>query len=454
MKLLPKQLQQLNQQQLQSVELLQMSALELEDYLENLAQENPVVDLEPPSAPQPAAPEREEALLRRLQWLEDNDRQNQFYQRVEDEEWDPISRVGHGGGLEETLPRFLSRQLDRMGLDTGVRQAALYLADCLDDGGYLRLSLEELSSGCAIPVPQLRQALELLRTLEPAGVGAENLSQCLELQLLRIGETGPALAIVQNHLEELSQFHYRSIAAQLGISEQAVRQAAGVIQELEPRPGAIFEGRDATQYIQPDVFVEEQDGALTVRSAGGERPLFHINSYYQSLLAQSQDQEVQDYLRAKIRQAEGVLWAIGQRESTLLRCAGAIVRRQAGFFREGPRALLPLRLEDIARELELHPSTVSRAVREKYLQCQRGIYPLNYFFVRGASPRPGEAQVSAAASKALLRRLIDQEDKRKPLSDQALAQRLAQEGCPISRRTVAKYREALHIASASGRRQG
>ena len=445
----PSQQQTLSQQQIQSVELLQMSTLELEGYLRELAQENPVVELDE-ARPEGEAP-REDELLGRLRWLEDNDRQNLYYQRVDEEELDPLARVGIAGGLEETLFRFLSRQLYQLDLDEDTAQGVRYLAACLDGDGYLRTPLDELAENLGCSPAQAERYRAILRSLEPAGVGAETLSQCLELQLERIHETGPALEIVRHHLEALARRQYKAIADKLGVSAEEVRRAERLIRELEPRPGSPFEQPEQIQYILPDVFVEEGEEGLTVRPRGGDRPPFRIHGPYQALLRGSKDQEVRDYLTDKLRQADQVLRALEQRESTLLRCARVIVRRQEAFFREGAQALVPLRLSDVAQELELHESTVSRAVREKYLQCGRGTYPLHYFFSRSAASQGGP--VGGRAARALLRRLIDREDKARPLSDQKLCQAMAELGCPVSRRTVAKYREELGIPGAAGRRQ-
>lgn len=441
----PSQLQHLTQLQLQSVELLQMSTAELEAYIQELALSNPLVEPETTfPAPEPAREPAREA-ERRLRFLEENDRQDRFYRDT----LDPLTLVGTGGGLEETLFRSLSRQIQRLDLPADTAQAVRYLAACLDDSGYLRISLEELAEELGAPLPLLEEALAILRSLDPPGVGAADLSECLALQLERRQETGPALAIVRDCLEPLARRHYRHIAERLGISPEEVEAAAALIRSLEPRPGAVFQRPEQAQYLLPDVFVEERDGQLTVRTRRGDRPAFRISSYYRDLLLHTEEKETREYLTAKLRHAENILWAIGQRESTLLRCAQAIVRRQSAFFRRGPGALLPLRLIDVARELGVHESTVSRTVHEKYLQCSRGVYPMSYFFSRATTAEGG---MSRTAARVLLRQLIDAEDKRHPLSDQKLAERMAQNGCPLSRRTVAKYREEMEIPGASGRK--
>ena len=450
MELQQTQTQRLSQQQLYSTQLLRLGALELEAYVRELAQENPLIELEDASAPAHTQPKKQEDLLGRLRWLEDNDRQNWFYQHYSEEELDPLARIGTGGGLEETLAGFLSRQLERRKPEAETRRLVEYLIGCLDDDGYLRTSTEELARQDGIPLPRLEQALALLQSLEPAGVGAADLSQCLALQLERIGEDGPALAIVREHLGLLAQRHYRAIASKLGVPLSQVEQAQKIIRELEPRPGAVFQPSEQVHYPQPDLTAAEEAGRWVVKSLRGGRPPFQVSGYYRELLKQSEDPEVRDYLTEKLHQAENVLWAAQQRESTLLRCAQAIVERQSGFFQNGPEALVPLTMAEVAQALDLHESTVSRAVREKYLQCSRGLYPLSYFFSRPAGA--DGAGPSGTAARQLLIRLIDGEDKTKPLSDQQLCQCMAQEGCSVSRRTVAKYREALGLPSASGRK--
>lgn len=443
MELLQTQSQQLNYQQMQGLKLLQMGSLELEQYLRELAQENPMVDLEPESS----AREEDDGLLSYLRWLEENDHQNLYYSQMSEEELDPLSRVGTEGGLEETLFRFLSRQLYTMDLEEDLADAVRYLASSLDERGYLAAPLPELARSSSLP--RLERALEILRGLEPAGVGAENLSQCLELQLLRIREEGPALTIVHSHLALLAKRHYASIASKMNISVDQVKQAEAIIRELDPRPGAVFERAEQIPYILPDIFVDEEDGHYTARARKPGRPPFQINGYYRRLLSQSQDPQVKEYLKEKLQQAEGVLRAVDQRESTLLRCAQAIVDSQTQFFRRGPQALLPMRLADVAEKLELHESTVSRAVREKYIQCTQGVYPMSYFFSRSAAA--GKPGVGGVAARLMLKQLIDQEDK--PLSDQKLADLLAQAGCPVSRRTVAKYRGEMNIPDQAGRKR-
>ena len=441
-----KQALKLSPQMLQSMEILQMSTLELNEYIQELVQENPAAELTEPADPG----DEGEELWRRLQSLADLDHQNRQYVTADRDELDPLARVGTDGGLEDTLLLHLTRQLERSHASTLVLRGAQFLAACLDEDGYLRDSVSDLAQAAGLPAPVLEDGLALLQTLDPPGVGAQDLAQCLAIQLRRRGETGPALTIVQKHLERLARKQYHAIAQDLGISQEEVRQAEEQIQSLDPRPGSAFAGREEPHYLIPDLVVVETEQGLSVTYQDSYTPTLQLSGYYCSLQKQSSDPEVKEYLTEKIKQAQFVIQAVEQRRSTLLDCARAIVRRQEGFFLQPGGHLVPLRLSDVAQELSIHESTVSRAIREKYLQCARGVYPLSFFFSRGLGGS-GEG-TSAHQIKARLSQLVSEEDKDHPLSDQKLCQLLEGEGCAISRRTVAKYRDELGIPSASGRK--
>ena len=441
-----KQTLKLGPQMLQSMEILQMSTLELNEYIQELVQENPAAELVEPSG----GGDESEELWRRLQALADLDNQNRQYVTADREELDPLARVGTDGGLEDTLLLHLTRQLERSQASTLVLRGAQFLAACLDENGYLRDEIADLSQAAGLPAPVLEEGLALLQTLDPPGVGARDLSQCLALQLQRKGETGPALAIAQTYLERLARKQYHAIAQDLGISQEEVWAAERQIQSLNPRPGAAFAGREATHYLIPDLAVVETEAGLTVIFPDSYLPTLQLSGYYCNLQRQSADPEVKQYLSNKINQAQFVIQAVEQRRSTLLGCAQAIVRRQEAFFLQPEGLLSPLRLADVAQELSVHESTVSRAIREKYLQCTRGVFPLSFFFSRevgGAGDGSSSYQV-----KSTLAQLLAQEDRAHPWSDQKLRGLLEEKGFAVSRRTVAKYRDEMGIPGASGRR--
>ena len=309
--------------------------------------------------------------------------------------------------------------------------------------------MENLAQAAGLPAAVLEEGLSLLQTLDPAGVGARDLSQCLELQLRRRGEEGTALAIVQRGLERLARRQYRALAQELGVSRQEVLRAEAQIRALDPRPGAAFAPREEPVYLVPDLVVLQGERGLEVHLQESRLPGLRLSRFYCDMYRDDPDPEVRQYLDGKIRQAQWAIQAVEQRRATLLRCAQVLVRRQEAFFQGPGGSLTSLRLADVAAELSIHESTVSRAVREKYLQCARGVYPLSFFFPREVGA--GEGQ-SAHEIKNQLLQLIREEDKSRPCSDQKLCQLLAEAGYAVSRRTVAKYREALGVSSAVGRR--
>lgn len=449
----PKQTQTLSPQMVQSMNLLQMDAMELRDYLQEQFQENPALELEPPV--RPAEGDRDsggDALLQKLEWLHTSDVQNSWYNREDAREAGgrfPEPPDAASGG--ESLYAHLHAQLPE--LPSALSAAAELVLKSLDSAGRLEDSPEALAAHAGLPAAVVEEAVRLVQGLDPAGVAARDLSQCLCLQLIRRGETGLPLRIAQSYLEDMGQDHYHRIAQATGAGREEVQAACRLIRSLDPRPGAAFGPEGPAQYVIPDLAVVAEAGRLEVVLNDAFLPTLRVSSYYYQLMKHTDDAQVRDYLSQKVHQARWLLRSIEQRQSTLLSCARCIVAWQVSFFRLGPDHLRPMSLADIAGQLDIHGSTVSRAVRGKYLQCAFGVYPLKHFF-GGALPGAGGADgVSAQRAKCALRALIDGEDKRTPLSDQKLCQLLAARGVELSRRTVAKYRDELGIPSTFGRKQ-
>ena len=433
--------QKLSPQMIQSMEILQMGTQELQEYVERTLMENPTLELEPESAPR----ERSE-LLRKLEWLNATDRQNRSYHHEA-----PPDLTDTIPDLEsENLYDHLRQQIDMRSLSPRLGIAVDCVLTGLDRNGYLDETTEELALRCGQNIELIVRAEQLIRTLEPAGVAARSLSECLSIQLQRAGHTGLALTIVQNHLEDLAQNHYHIISKKTGASRADIQTACDLIRSLNPRPGSAYAPREAPGYIIPDLLVAEVNGELNIIVGDDFLPVLCVSSYYHSLLIETDDREVRDYLEDKVRQASHLIKSIEQRKSTLLNCAQVIVARQSDFFR-GQGHLSPLVLADVANELGIHESTVSRAVKGKYLQCKRGVLPLAHFFSRAVAGN--EEGVSSQMVKDAIRSLVDGEDKKHPLSDQKLCDLLAARGISVSRRTIAKYRDELDIPSTQARRQ-
>ena len=452
-----KQTQSLSPQMMQSMEILQMGSQELLEYIQDQVQENPVLEVEEKYG----KGDDTAVLQRKLEWLESTDAQNRYYhqQDTEDDEKDPISNYGTVDEREENLYLYVLSQLEVMDLEPELLPVGRFLVESLNQNGWLDESVEDLAEELAKPVELVEKALAAVQSLEPAGVGARNLSECLVLQLQRRHEdSGLAIRIARDFLDPLSKSRYGLIAKSLGVCQEEVRTACDLIRTLNPRPGGGFAARENLVYINPDLFVVNFPDHFELLTNDYFFPNLNISGYYCRMLKSTEDNEVKDYLMGKVRQAKWVVHSIEQRRSTLLRCAECILEFQEEFFRRGPGHLKPMCLADIAQKVGVHESTVSRTVRDKYLQCASGVYPLSYFFSRslGApAARPGTEENASSPdfAKALLKRLIGGEDKRKPLSDQKLCELMSQEGCALSRRTVAKYRDELGIPSTTGRKQ-
>ena len=438
-----KQTQKLSPQMIQTMEILQMGNQELQEYVDELLLENPVLERDGAGDHGSA-----DELLRRMEWLVGDSRRYSRRADAGDAGMAPVAVQPRTEGLYE----HLRDQIVFRNMPVELRMAVESVLTGLDANGYLEESTQELADRSGQPLEAVEEAEKLIRGLEPAGVGARTLAQCLELQLERQGERGLVLTIVRDHLEDVAKNRYHKIAQKTGASREAVQQACGLIRSLSPKPGAAFAPAEPPGTLLPDLVVREVEGRFVASMNDAPGPLLRVNTYYQRLLAESDDPQVREYLTKKMRQADWVVKGIEQRRTTLLRCGQSIAAVQGEFFRKGPGHLKPMTMSDLAAELGVHPSTVSRTVREKYLQCGYGVFPLSYFFSRALAGPEGE-EATAQQAKAAIHALIQGEDKRRPLSDQKLCDLLAKQDMVLARRTVAKYREAMGIPPAAGRRQ-
>ncbi|MBO8173289.1 MAG: RNA polymerase factor sigma-54 [Bacillaceae bacterium] len=444
----------------QAISILQYSSLELAEYLHQQAHENPLIDIqsvdrlnrqqtETPSTEQGPKEIDWEEYLRYRASGEDNS--YRFFDR-EPEEGHPVDRVTCR--RRESMEHDLREQINLMtGLDPERRKIAGYLLGNLDERGYLDVSLEEVSAHLQVPVHQVEKALEIVQALEPAGIGARNLGECLTLQLKRAGETDPLLYdVIEHHLEDLAANKYQKIASALHVDTGRVQRVVDVIRSLNPKPGSFFY-QEAPRFIIPDVTVEKVEGDYVVVVNEQSTPRLSINRYYENLLRQQAGHDdARQFIHQKLNSALWLIRSLEQRRVTLYRVTEAIMKVQRGFLEHGVSHLRPLTLRQIAEELDLHESTISRTTNNKYVQTPRGLYELKYFFTSGINRQDGSA-LSSESIKLMMKNVIEREDKRKPLSDQRIAEQLKQQGITISRRTVAKYREELNIPSSSRRKR-
>lgn len=438
----------LSQKMIQSTEILQMGSMELENYIKELAVDNPVVDLEDNNE----VPSPEDDLMRKLEWLGSSDEQNRVYYS-QDYDLEERDKWNFSVDEGEDLADYLMSQLIGTQYSQKQMEVLNFMALCLDSKGYFNENLEDVARRFDMEKAQAQELLEVIQGLEPAGVGARDLRECLLLQLDRLKiEDIVVRTVVSDYLELLGKNQLHVIAKKMKVSTDAISFASKVIKGLNPKPGNSFSSREHLKYITPDVTVVRLGGYFEILLNEYMYPKININGYYLKLLKGDATKETKNYVTEKVHQAEWIQNCISQRNRTLLSVTKAIVDAQELFFTNGPGHLRPMKLLDIADKLEIHESTVSRAVRDKYMQCSWGIYPLNYFFSKGIATNNAIAAVTPEDVKRAIHEIIDEENKKKPLSDRLISETLSARGINLSRRTVAKYREEEGIKDASGRK--
>ena len=430
----------LTPQLLQSMQVLQMNSQELLEYLGKLSEENPLIEQED----SPALRGAYEELRQKASWIDAGLHGGTFAH--ED------SSMPERGAVDretESLSAFLCDQLDRKRLPKPLLALCKYLAELVDEDGWL--SQDDLDGLLDLKIPQalIDQALETVQNLDPAGVCARDLSECLVLQLKRQGAAPEVMEIAARFLPELGRKHYGPISRELGLTIEETQAAEKVIASLDPHPGQAFQAAEPTVYVRPDVFIIELDGELQVVLNEYYLPRVSISDYYTRLLRESDEKETRVYLQQKMQQAKWLLNSLERRGSTLRSCAQAILDTQRPFFAGQTGELAPMKLTSLAEQLGVHPSTISRTARGKYLQCRQGTYPLRYFFSRAVS----EQGPSQQAVKRKLLELVKAEDPKRPLSDQKLVELLDAQGIQLARRTVAKYRLELGLGSSTARKR-
>ena len=352
-----------------------------------------------------------------------------------------------------TLAEHLREQILQSGFPQRTRDTALALIPYLNRHGFFAEPPEIIAKELEIPTETLQQAIRAIRQLEPAGVGATDLRDSLILQLQRKGEqAGLPMRLLRFHWDDLVHHRYADAARALEVEEEAVQLAAKHISRLNPDPGSGF-SREELGVVVPDLQVLVDKDELTVILTGENIPRLAISAEYRDMLAENADNpELRSYLSRCFREGRELIRAIDERQQTILSIAQAIVQRQKDFFLKGPLMLTPMLMETIAADVGVSVSTISRAVRGKYLRCSFGVYELRRFFSSALAGRDGE-QISADSVRTRIRALVDNEPPDHPLSDDDIRRELEQQGISIARRTIAKYREQLKILPRSLRRK-
>lgn len=453
----------------QSIRLLQMSTLELDQELDAFAQENPFLErvengdsdesngkpddeftLQPPSSSAPADESAAEpAPLSESDWEQDspwaglNDEEDGDYRTVTAESVD--------------LRSHLNSQLGVTQLSEHDKRIVALLIDALDEDGYLTQNLDELAAMLPLELEiepiELHTALHHLQNFDPPGVGARNLSECLTLQLAVLPADTPYLEqariLAKQHLNLLASRDFAKLKRLLHCDDEALRAIQHLITRLNPRPGAAYANTD-TRYIQHDVEVKKAKGRWVASLNTEVIPRLRINRIYADILRRNRESGGQ-YLSSQMQEAKWMIKNIQQRFDTILRVSQAIVDRQRQFFEHGEVAMRPLVLREIAEAVGLHESTISRVTTQKYMHTPQGIFELKYFFGSSCATETGGA-CSATAIRALIKQLVAAENQQKPLSDSQIAEILVKQGIVVARRTVAKYRESMQIPAVSFRK--
>jgi RNA polymerase sigma-54 factor len=468
---------------IQSMEILQLSILALQERIEQELNSNPVLEMEEPANPEDAGAVDQQSQddsgekdlvvdtdnnkvkdFERLDSLDDDyddymGRGEVFRRRTGPDEHDrKLEAINNTAAPPQSLHEHLAGQWQMVEAEDGVKKAGSTIIDYIDERGYLTVRLEQLYSKdrADFTLDDLKQALQLVQKLEPPGVGARDLRECLLIQIAQSGEDmGFEQRLVSEHMDELLENHLPDIARKMNCSVEEINRAIERMSKLDTSPGLQI-GIDRNNPITADVIVQSLDDSndYSVRLADSDLPTLRVNSYYAKMAKDTKvNEKTKQFLQNNIRSAQWVIDAIEQRKNTLLKVARSIVKFQRDFFEKGQLYLKPLPMSKIADEVGVHLATVSRAVAGKYVQCSWGILPLRKFFSGGTEDIEGQEH-SWEAIRAKLQQIIDAEDKCKPLSDDQIRKKLTEGGINnLARRTIAKYRKLLNIPTARFRKK-
>lgn len=459
--------QKLSFQMIQSLKLLQVNTLQLEQLLKTELEMNPV--LETTEEQEPELETEEEKLDEKddaekekeeeedldvsedsIDWEEYLEEGFDMNPRVGEEERSDDDRYEPQPVYRASLTEHLENQLSEKKITERQRLLVQYLINSLESDGYLRVPMDQIVEHTKADVFEIEEALNFIWNMDPSGVGARSLQECLLLQLRHRGlTTSLAARILSETWEQFEKMKIPEIAKRLEVSVAEVQEALEVVKTLNPKPGySVSEENPST--IIPDLIVEKIDGEFVVMLNDRSVPQLHINRNYAKMIRRGSTArtEVKKYVREKLNGAAWLIRSIEQRRTTMLKVMYAIIDKQKDFFEKGPPNLNPLKLQDVADMIGMHISTVSRVTSNKYVQTIHGIYELKYFFTEALGQDSDGSDISVEKIKNRIRELVNEENSTRPLSDQRLSDILSREGLKVARRTVAKYREQLKILPA------
>lgn len=441
----------MTQEMQMSVKLLQMSAYELGQYVNKEMQENPVLeerDLHNSKNNNNDAKDFKEI----IKYLEKDDYKVKNYAvKAENEEVSPFYYIAQ----EKSLKDYLVEQIGELTASHEILEVCKYMVECIDEKGYLSVGLPDICVELTISNEKAETALKILQSLDPEGIGARDLKECLKIQLYNLGlDDDNIYKIIDEYLELLAENKYNVIAKELKLTISEVQKYVDIIKNLEPKPSRGFFTGETVKFIVPDAYINKIQNQYFISMNEDVLPKLNINSLYKEIINNGKDAEAVEYVKEKINSAMFLIKSIEQRKNTVYRVLEEILVVQREYFDNGQEYLKPMTLKKIAINLEMHESTISRAIREKYVSVNNGkVIKIKDLFTNGIASVVGGEDISTINIKKAIKEMVDNEEQKKPLSDQIICNRLNIEGMNISRRTVAKYREELQIKSSSKRKR-
>jgi len=446
---------------IQAIQILQFNTQELDHFVQEQLLTNPVLEkVERPEASEPQeTPEQAEPIEKEPEY--------DWAEHFKEREYDDISYHQWTGPKEPneytfeqfvssdvTLTEHLLLQLQLANMRPACKQVARYLIEALDENGYLTSTVDEVAKVFSIKEDRVVEALRVVQGFDPVGVGARDIRECLVIQMVHFGYDTPEVRmIIEEHLEDIAANRMGNIAKAVGMPIKDVQEICDMIKTLEPKPGRQYCCPGDNRYIVPDVTVEKVDDEYIVIVNDCTAPRLNISPFYQKMLTESEkDSSLSKFLTGRFNSALWLIKSIEQRRQTIFNVVSAVVRYQIDFFEKGTKHLKTLTLKQIAEEVGIHESTVSRSINGKYMQTPRGLFEIKFFFTSGVSGSDGTG-IASESVKSLIREMVEMEDPKSPLSDQAIAETLGEKGIDISRRTIAKYRDEMNLPSSSKRKR-
>lgn len=433
----------MTQQMQMSIKILQLSSFELQEYIEKEIQENPLLEAK--------YDKKEDKLNYKeiIKYLEFDDYTHNNYVKGDDEEVSPFNFISNKKSLKE----YLKEQIADFDEKDCIKHICNYIIENIDSKGYLGVSIEDISKEIHIPLNVAEKALVIVQSLEPYGVGARDLKECLKIQLYqrKMGNY-KLLQIIDNHLEDIAENRYNIIGKSLNITPMEAQRYGDIIKKLQPKPSSGFYTGEEVNYIIPDAYIKKIGEKYYIIMNDDLVPKLMINNLYKGIINKNEDKSAVEYVKSRLDSAAFLIKSIENRKSTIYRVLESILEIQKEYFDYGERYLKPMTLKEIADNLNMHESTISRAIRDKYIHTSKGTIKIKNLFTTSIQGNNSD-NMSSINVKKLISNLIDKEDKKNPLSDQYISDELKKVNVNISRRTVTKYREEMGIKSSKGRKR-